>query len=194
MGALDVRTIRRVPGRLAYGCTDLTAAWPHGGTGLGAVRGIMLRRYSASFPVTIEAYGGIPVEYLEAGEAWGIAARVRTDDDDAISTLFPNTAVGTTTQHRVVSAPGTVKAGAWASAREVVLVFTPEGATHAQSATAPDVEAPFVILYRALPMLAEQAEIAFHRTDDLGIPALFMGIPHSTKGTLKWGRRRDLTL
>lgn len=194
MGTLDVAAVRRVPCRLSFGCTNLALAWPHGGTGMGAVREPILKRFSAAFPVPLEAFGGAPAEYLEPGAAWGVGGRIRTIDDDAIGKAFPNTSAGATTQRKLVTdgPSSTVRAGNWMSGREFVLVLTPEGATHAKSATQPDVDAPFVVLYRALPVMGDPLEIAFNRTDDLGILFAFMGLPHATRGTMAWGKRADL--
>lgn len=194
MAADDARTVLRVPGRLSYGCTDLTAAWPHGGTGLGATRALVLAHTGSSYPVTAEAFGGEPVEYLESGELWGMGCFLRGYDYDALGVLFPNTATGTTSQERVVSAPGSVKAGSWASARSVKLVFTPEGSTHAAAADTPDAPGPFVILYRAIPMLRESFELALERRQEFQFPALFQGIRDASSRIMAFGPRGDLSL
>lgn len=194
MATDDPRRVLRVPGRLAIAPSNLSLVWPHGGTGLGAVNGVRLKRFGGCWPATAEAKGGAPVEYLEAGESWALAATVRTDQDDAIRRIFPNTSVGTTSQRRVVSAPGSVHAGDWVSDRSVVLVFTPDGATHAKSATAPDVDAPFVLLYRALPLIAADVEIPLELGEDFAIDVVFHGIPDSSERVMAMGRRPDLTL
>lgn len=194
MGTVDVRRVIRAPGRLAINPTNLAQAWPHGGTGLGATNKVMLISYGASYPVTIEAFGGEPVEHLEKGEVWGLGFHMRAWDPNALATLFPNTSVGSVSQKRGVSAPGAVKAGQWISDRSVKLVFTPEGATHAQSATQQDVDVPFVVLYKALPLLQAQAELVLARTDELKVPALFMGIRNASSQILEMRPRADITL
>lgn len=196
MASWDPAAIRRVPCRVAVGCTDLTAAWPHGGTGIGVVREPILQRYGGSWPATMEAYGGIPVEYLEAGEAWGVGGVIRTLDDDMLAKVFGNTAAGSVTQRRVVTVgpTQTVRAGNWMSERSFTVVLTPEGATHAKSATAPDVDAPLVVLYRVLPVMGDPLQIALTRTGDVGIRFAWMGIPDSSSRTMRMGRRADLAL
>lgn len=190
----DARKVLRVPGRLCINPSDLSAVWPHGGTGLGSVRAVMLRRFSGCWPATAEAFGGAPVEYLEAGESWALAATVRTFQDDVVRRIFPSTAAGTVSQRRVVSAPGTVDAGAWVSGRSVVLCFTPEGATQAKSATAPDVDAPFVLIYRALPLIASDVEVPLEGGQDFGIDVVFQGIRDSSGRVMAIGPRVDLSL
>lgn len=192
----DPRDVLHVPCRLAYGCTDLTLAWPHGGTGLGIISKPVLRRYAAEWPVTSEAQGGIPVEYLEAGEAWGVRGILRTLTDDVVGKVFPNTSAGDVSQRKVVAATtsGTVRAGNWMSSRSFVLVLTPEGATHAKSATVPDVEAPFVILRRCLPVMGDPMEIALQRNQGVDIQFVWMGIPDTSGRVMAMGRRGDLSL
>lgn len=190
----DPRRILRVPGRLAINPTDLALAWPHGGTGLGAVKGVMLKRFGGLWPARAEAFGGAPVEFLEAGESWAVASTVRTNQDDAIRRIFPGTSTGTVTQRRVVAAPGSVHPGDWASGRSVVLVFTPEGATHAKSATAPDQDAPFVLVYRAIPAIADDVEVPLELGKDWGIDVVFHGIRDTSGRVMAFGPRSDLTL
>lgn len=194
MGTVDVRRVIRAPGRLAINPTNLALAWPHGGTGLGATNKVVLISYGASYPVTIEAFGGEPVDYLEKGEVWGMGFIVRAWDPTALATIFPNTSVGAVSQKRGVSAPGTVRAGNWVSDRSVKLVFTPEGATHAQSSTQQDVDVPFVVLYKALPLLQAQAELMFSRTEELKVPALFMGVRDASARTVVIRPRADISL
>jgi len=194
MAADDPRRLLRVPGRLAFGCDDLTAAWPHGGTGIGSAIGVQLQSQGGSFPITSEAMGGEPVEFIERGQIWGLACTLRSWVDDVLDLIFPNTSAGTTTQRQVIADPGTVRAGNWMSGRGVVLVFTPEGATHAKSATAPDVDAPFAVLYRAIPLIQESAELRLEQDAFLGVPALFAGIRDGSGRTIKIGPRKDIAL
>lgn len=194
MAADDARRIQRIPGRLAFGCSDLTAVWPHGGTGLGATKAVLFQIVSASYPVTAEAFGGEPVEYIESGVVVGLGCTLRTFEDDAVDLLFRNTAAGTQTQRQVISEPGTVRAGNWMSGRGVLLVFTPEGMTQAQSATAPDVDAPMLVIYRAIPMIDETASLDLERGQEFGIRVMFRGIRDSSGRVYKMGPRADISI
>lgn len=186
MGAPDARTLLRAPGRLAFGCTSLATAWPHGGTGLGNVKGIELRNYSVYFTVTAEEYAGDPVEFLQRGTSWGIGAFCRGADDDLLARLFPNSAAGTVTQHRRVTEPGSaVKAGMRMSTGQGNLVFTPYDTDRIQT----------VVLYRAVPLVEEQAALVkLAVAEDYGTPALFMGIRDNSGRVIDWGRKEDLSL
>ncbi len=184
MGVIDVRKILRVPGRLAFGISTPSDDWPHGGTGLGSTRGITLKHFGADFPVTAEEFGGEPVEVLQRAEAWGLACVLRTFDNDAVNTVFPNTSVGATTQHRKIVIPGTRKAGRRRSDNAVVLAFTPDN----------ERDAPMILLYNAVPMLEETAALNFNREEDVGIPVVFMGIRNSAGLIMEVGRKHDLTV
>jgi hypothetical protein len=191
----DPRKILRVPGRFAYGCTDLTAVWPHGGTGLGSVKQVAWVERSVPYPVTIEAMGGEPVEFLEPGIDVMFAFILRTFDDNAVTKVFRNTAAGTVSQKRLVTEPGTVRAGNWMSPRVVApLVFTPEGSTHAYSRTTPDVDAPFIVLYSAVPMKREDLEIGLERSEEWAIQTTWRGIRDSSSRVYAMGQRKDITL
>jgi hypothetical protein len=191
----DPRKVMRVPGRLAYGCTDLTAVWPHGGTGLGSVRQVAWVERSVPYPITIEAMGGEAVEYVEPGVDVFLTFVLRTNDDNALQKVFRNTAAGTTSQRRLVTEPGTVRAGNWMSGRAVTpLVFTPEGSTHAWARATPDVDAPFIVLYSAIPMIRDDLEIPLERTDEWAIQTTWRGIRDSSARVFARGARKDITL
>jgi len=194
MAADDVRRILRIPGRLSFGCSDLTTVWPHGGTGLGATKAVQYTLGPASYPVTMEAAGGEPVEYIEPGVVIALGCTLRTFHDDAVDLLFRNTTAGTQTQRQVIAEPGTVRAGHWMSGRGVLLVFTPEGATQAQSATSPDVDAPFLVLFKAIPMMAEQAAHVLERGTEFGMPVMFRGIRDANARVWAQGPRADISI
>lgn len=193
MGAPSAASIRRVPGRLAFGCTDITLAYPHGGTALGEVRDVIFRRFTRDFPVTAEDKGGQPVGYLATGNVWGCVAFMRGFDDDVIE-LLRGGSEGTTTQRAQYDANTTYRAGYDLTADAVKLVFTPEGAAHAKSASVPDADAPCWVLWNAVPLLDETADFLLQRDEELGVPLLFMGTEDGSGRTLSVRRRADLTL
>lgn len=194
MGDRNVNVVLRAPGRLSYGCTNLLLAWPHGGTRLGFVADVKLRLRREDFAVEDEAFGFEIIEKVQGGENAGLGAVLNVWDSDAIGLVFPNASVGAVTQERVVEAPGANVAGVLRSARGVVLVFTPEGCTHAKSATAPDARVPFIVFYRALPDVEGSADVALRRDQDFGVPVIFDGIRDTSGRLYKWGRRADITL
>lgn len=184
MATPSPRRLLFAPGRLVANPSSLATTFPYGGTALGSSRAVILKSYGAYYPVTAAELGGEPVEYLERAAVWGCQAFLRGQDDDAIAALFPNTAAGTTTQHRVISEPGSNKAGFRVSARSLVLLFVPDDLTRADA----------WLLYRALPLLSEPTEIHQSAKEEYGFPALFMGIRDSSARVLSQGRIEDLSL
>ena len=191
--SVGARNILRVPGRLAISCTDLNLAWPHGGTGLGAVMDVIFRRYSQDYPITIEEGGGEPVEYLQAGSVYGCVAFARGWDDDVLEAAFQaNT--GAVSGKSVIDIDSTVEAGTRLKSFAKTLVFTPEGSTHAKDPTKPDAKAPFWVLYSAIPMLDGAPDFALQRTAELGLPLLFMGLRDGSGRILSVGPRADVSV
>lgn len=184
MAASAARRVVRAPGRLVQNPTSLAAAYPYGGTELGGTKGLLVRPFSGVYPITAWELGGDPIEYLNRGAAWGCSGFLRGADDDAIAAIFPNSAAGAVTQHRVVSEPGSVAAGHRLSDSSLKLLFVPRD----------PIRAPAWILYRAVPMLEEQAELEFSTEDEFGLPVVFMGIRDTSGRTIKWGRIEDLAL
>lgn len=184
MGLSATPTVIRSPGRLVINPTDLTAAFPYGGTELGSVRQVTHLRFGADYALTAEEFGFEPVEYNQHGEIHGVSAFCRGFDDDVISALFPNTAAGTTSQHQVVTWPGTNRAGTWRSAVGVKLLFAPFNPI--------DVDA--IILYRGIPMDEDSARTPLAWQEEYGFPVTFMGIRDASGNGGQMGRLADLTV
>jgi hypothetical protein len=184
MATQAARRVLRVPGRLVSTPTNLSAAYPYGGTELGGTNGLTVRCFAGVFPLTAWELGGVPIEYLHRGSAWGVAGFLRGADDDAMSAIFPNSANGAVTQHTLVTEPGSVAAGHRLSPFGLKLLFVPRDIARA----------PAWLLYRAIPMLEDQAELDFATQKEFGIPALFMGIPDTSGRDIQIGRLEDLSL
>lgn len=185
MATPAARRLLRAPGRLVANPTSLATTFPYGGTALGGSKAVILKCYAGHYPVTACELGGEPVEYLERGEIWGCQAFLRGFDDDAVAAVFPNTAAGTTTQHRVISGPGsTAKPGYRVSARSLVLLFVPDDPTRANA----------WLLYRACPMAGEPTDIQQSAKEEYGFDARFMGIRDTSARHVAIGRLEDLSL
>jgi len=183
----NARNIVFAPGRLSYGATSLTTDYPHGGTALGnvrAIRAIPGRRYEF---VRAEEFGGERIEALDVGgDGWVLSAILRGCDNDAYAALFPNTSVGTTSQHRLITetASSTNRAGRLLASTGVRLVFTPYALE----------DHNFLVLHRAVPMLDATASLAFSLSEQLDVAVVFAGFRDSTGKSASYGRRRDITL
>jgi hypothetical protein len=182
----NVRDLLFIPGRLSVNPSNLNSAYPHGGTGLGLTRGLAIKLNSVYDPeavITQEERGGEISDFVHQGEGAVLSCVLHSWDAEALNRLFPNTAAGAVTQKRQVSAPGSVRAGARASSRSVVLVFTPDSPDHH----------PMFILRRALPALQTSNEINLRLDREAGIAAIFVGIRDTSGRLYDFGMRHDLT-
>lgn len=89
MATEDLAQVFRVPVRLAYAPTQagLLAAFPHGGTALGAITDVVLSQVLAERIVTAWELGRA-VGMLRGLELWRLACALEQDDPDAIALLF----------------------------------------------------------------------------------------------------------
>lgn len=189
MGAPRLEAAMDVPGRLAYGCTDLTTAWPHGGTGLGFVDKAFLDFDHRVYPITAEEYGGEIVDEVAMGVNILIRAVLRDDDPDAVSQVALNSSAGATTGYRVWEWPGTNRAGYFYSARGTVVVFTPQSVIDGD-----DDQHDVIIFYNALPRLQDSLSIAHHAREERQYPLAFRAVRDGSDRLVKVGRRADLSI
>jgi len=188
VSAPDARNIiGHVPGQLCVDATDLTAAFPHGGTALGEVADAVLIREAPVQLISAEEFGNEPVEAVSGGEAWSLAASLRSWNKQAYSEFFLNAAAGGTSGHPLVQGSGTNRAGYLYSARSAVFVFSPMNL---------DLH-PMVVFYKGMPMVEDTSELAFHLggdADRLEVPVVIVGIRDGSDRVIKVGRRSDISL
>ncbi len=93
MASVNVNRGLLVNGKLAYGCNDLTAAWPHGGTGLGLVGSIYFQPPAGQVRLPAEEDGGTRAILYTGGDAV-LGASVEGWEDSAaggaLAPLFPS--------------------------------------------------------------------------------------------------------
>lgn len=93
MASVNVNKGLLVNGRLAYGCNDLSAPWPHGGTGLGLVGSIYFEPPAGQVRLTAEEDGGTRAILYTGGDAV-LGASLEQWEDEAsggvLSALFPS--------------------------------------------------------------------------------------------------------
>lgn len=188
MATANPRNIRRTRGRIAWNPTDLTVAFPHGGTELGIVRNLIFRFGIATEEIRAEEWGNVPTEYVYAGSSAFLAAILREFDNDAIDAIFPDTPTGSASGDEsirgAVSGSGVTLGGTLLSAQAGVLVVSPE-APQSQE---------FLLLYNAIPMPAEASELQISAGEEMGIAVVFRAVPDATHRMWHVGKRRDLSL
>jgi hypothetical protein len=172
--------------KLCINPTDLSTAFPHGGTAIGEVRDLVFRSQVVHHESKAEEFGQETVEYVTAGQRAIVAGVARGFDNDMVSKIYINSAEGTTTQDQRVAYPGSgaKKAGRKRSDDSVVLVASPEDTEHGVA----------VILFKALPLLDATAALNMHRTEEMGTAFLFAGIRNTNGKVYQLGRLADLDL
>lgn len=187
MSAPNLAEILRLPGKLSHSPTDLTTAYPHGGTALGTCGRVALRPISTPFVVTGWEFGGAAVDVVQGGPGWTLDATLREWDPDALGILFPCYATGAqggaTLQLRAQTAASRAGIVVGASFSRVV-VFTPDGTD----------DLPLILIRRAVPAIVETAEMALRGNTDAGIAVRWYATPDSSARIADVGRRRELTL
>lgn len=176
------------PGRLSYGCTDFSAAWPHGGTGLGFCDDIVVQGEFPIYLVRAEEWGNEPVEAVVGGEAYSITCLLRDGDEDAINQAFLNTEAGTVSQHRGIVSPGTNRAGYLLSAKTTVVAFTPESLIEGYE----DMH-DMVVFYKAMPAPQATMRMRLRLRNERLFPLAFYAIRTSTPRSVAIKRRADLS-
>jgi len=182
MATKTPRRIRHVPARVAINPTDLTASFPHGGTEIGTVRDIVLRTDVRHAQVVAEEFGEV-VEDVFVGSSVIAAMVIREFDSDAVSTLFPWAVTGSSSGEPVVRYPTTSQAGDLRSGDAVTLIITPvDEARH-----------PATILYSAVPMVDDAAELTYSLEREFAVAAMFQGLRDGSGRIYEIGRLEDLT-
>ena len=184
MAGVDIGEILITPGRLCHTPTDLTTAWPHGGTGLGTVKEIAIRPVRNFETIKEEAFGQEVIDVINFCESWVLACIIRTLDDDALGKLFPTTYTGTSSARKGLAYPGSFRAGTLGSDSSFKLLFTPDD---------PD-RHPWFYFPNVIAMVEESAEIKLENTDELTYPAVFYATRDSSARVMVMGRKGDITL
>ena len=194
MAAPTPESIMRLKGRFVKDPSDLTAAFPYGGTALGVIGAARFLPGVKSAPLPAEEFGNVIAEVVTTGTSAILMAALRSYDNDALPLLFQNAATGASSgdqfiEGKVGSSAGAISAsdgspGRYASDDSFALMFCPDAEDHQ----------PFLIFYNAIPLVQEAAEIQLTLTADLEIAVAFHAAPDSTYRTYSWGLREDLTL
>lgn len=188
MATADARSILYVPAKLCHTPTNLSNAFPHGGTALGTVARMMFKPNVLTSEVIGEEFGGVTRDVIYCGENAVFACFLRGWDNDVLQKLFPNTSAGTSSGNRYVrfepGVSGQNRPGLTLSDSSVKLFV---------SADSPD-HHPSLIIYNAIPMLDEAAELAFRSPQELGFPAVFRCAPDTTGRVYAMGWRKDLSV
>lgn len=184
MVAGNVARVIRAPGRVVIGPTDLSVAYPYGGTEVGKSNLCVVQPLGTSFRIEAEGLGEA-TDILEATHRYVFSCFLRGWDDDAVQKFFAdNYSAGGTSKHAVFSVPGSAVPGASAIGRALIVLYVPDDTIHV----------PAVLVYSGVPDWSEGAEMAFQRGSELGLPVALDCLRDSNGNTLAIGRLADLSL
>ncbi|MCO5167877.1 MAG: hypothetical protein M9894_16155 [Planctomycetes bacterium] len=186
MAAVDVNRSLFVTGKLAYGCTDLSAEWPHGGTGLGLTSTVFWAPPVGAVRLTAEEDGASRAVLYTGGDAV-LGAVVESWEDSVaggvLSALFPNTSpTGGNPDRLLIRWPGAdVPVGGLLPSLGP-LVFTPRNHR----------EHPALVVYDAICLIEASAQLRLSAYRSLWVPCLFLGRPDAAGRVALMGRLEDL--
>lgn len=189
MAAPITRRSWRIPGKLVKDPTDLTAAYPYGGTELGLVGREELRFRATHAPLTAEEWGEQVYEVIHGGTSLVFACELRGFDQDLVATVFPDTADGskiiTDTREKIIRFRATTsQAGSKLGDSSFALLFVPDDTK----------TKPGVLLYDAVPVIAEEAVIGLDPEREVTISVLFYARPDGTDRVGEIAPVKDMTL
>lgn len=163
MAAPDVTKVQGTAGRLVWNPSNLSLAFPHGGTALGLASDVFLEAMQRSFVNTAEEYGGKAVEEYDLGRDWVASMTIRGFDADLLGVLFPNVVGGEVIETLAESG------GKALSARSGVLVLSPR-----------DPLLYGFVLRRALPRVRESGRMPWSIHNRSSFAAVFRAIPDAS--------------
>ena len=167
-------------GRLAYNCTDLSTAYPHGGTALGLFGNVILRPPHGK-TLLMEEETGAPSAVLWRGGTLMLAGICKGWDNDALGVIWPNTTTGSSGD-KVIQWPGSTVVPGVALTPLTNVVFSPVN---------PDYPAIVLIKPVAVPDIDLQVKLSAYRYMD--VPCVFIATTAgSSYGSM--GLLDDLTL
>jgi hypothetical protein len=185
MASGNVSRVLRAPGRLVIDPLDLSSAFPYGGVEVGKTKLVVLTTFNTSVRIECEGLGNEPSDILERTSRYVFSCFVRAWDDQAIEKFFAQNFVqGSVTGHSLLREPGNRVAGASALSRAIKLLYVPDD----------PVSNPAVMIYRGVPDWSENAELAFQRQEELGLPIAVECVRNGNDNILEVGRLADLSL
>lgn len=172
----------RAPGRLVVNPTDLGVAYPFGGIEIGLTKSVVVQSLGSLFRVQNEGLGEA-TDVVEANNRWVVGLFVRGFDDDALTHLLADHAdVGAVSGHTHLIVPNRAQPGTSALPRAKKFLYYPED----------PINVPSLLVYRGIPDLADNAEIAFQRGQEFGFPMAIECLRGDSGRILEIGRLADL--
>ena len=186
MATRDVRNIRRTPGKLIAGPTDLTAPPLYGGVELGVLKAQTFRPNAKVGWITAEEFADAHVDGIYAGFDGLFAGVMRTWDRELLTRVCyevtPGSDGGTNLDY---SATGdATRAGRLISEKAIKLLFVPFAPAHHEG----------LLLLEALPMLDSAYTIQLSKKFEWGLGVAWWAAPASDARTIQYRKLKDMVL
>jgi len=185
MATPAARNALHMPGELIKSPTSLSAAAPYGGTRLGLVRNMVFEFKAENYAIRAEEWGNQVVDLVYGGSSPVFGVTLREFDNDALSAMFLDTAVGSPSGDRSVHLRAdTARAGTLASTKEVKLLFVPRAV----------LRQPSILIRAAVPALAEDTRLSLSMGTEVNIHVLWYARPDSSNRVATIAKLGDMTL
>lgn len=186
MSAPLPRNILKIPGKLIKSPTNLSTTSPYGGTELGVCRDMAFDfGQTTDEPVAEEFKAAVAVILQSERPVFGCV--LRSWDNDMVSSIWHNTQTSTHGEVGIlakVSGSGVKRAGTNLGTRGFKLLFD----AHASD------RHPSILLYNAIPLPAESAELQLSIGKEMGIALMFRAIPDSSARVYVVDQRGNMSL
>lgn len=190
MVAGNPSSVIRNAGKLVVGPDTVTLPGSdgnYGGTAIGLITGAVLTPLGVGRRIENEGLGQA-TDILAPNNRYVFSCFLRGADDDVKTLLLRgNRAEGSKSAHGVLTFPGSRTPGqSIIDYANVVLLFVPDNR----------IDHDALIMYRAIPLWDENAEVAYQKGEEYGIPLGFELLLNgaSTPHTHQIGRLVDLSL
>ena len=185
MASGNVSKVLRAPGRLVVNPINLSSDFPYGGVEVGKTRLVVLTAFNTAVQIECEGLGNEPSDILERTTRYVMTCFVRAWDNDAVKQFFAsNFERGDVTGHAILREPGNRQAGSSALSRAKTIMYVPDD----------PFSNPAVLIYKGIADWSENAELAFQRQEELGLPIAIECVRDDAGQILDIGRIADLSL
>lgn len=184
MATRNPGNVRHIEGYLCVSPTDLSIAFPHGGTAIGMYREMRFKPNVIYKGLTSMSLSGQVYKTKYCGERPEVECVLRDWDPDALNMIWPNTTLGVNGKRVIdgnANETGKNRGGYEISTR--YLCFSPK-----------DLETDEMLLvYAAVPLVKDQAELALSIPEEFGLPLVWTATPNASGRNYKFGLRELLT-
>lgn len=183
---IDTTDIKRTPVRLVLNPSNLSAAFPYGGTALGAASAVVTSIDQPYHEIASPERGGL-AEVVKGPVRAYIACSLREWNDTVLSTLFAEASTGGSTGEKMLIIPGSnsySRPGSLLSNRAVKILAAAYDATNW----------PSIYLPRAVPILARENEVRRGPFSERVFDVVFLGMLDATNRVYIEGKLADMTL